>query len=168
MEASDVLSVLDCLTAEIIPVWLDGGWGIDALVGRQTRPHDDLDLVVRLDQVEQIERALAPFGFHLDDDELPVRCVLRDADDRRVDCHTVRFDAEGNGLQRQPDGSEFAYPAAGFAGRGTVGGRAVPCLTPDVQVLCHTGYPLDAADCHDLRLLHDHFGLPLPPDMEPQ
>lgn len=27
-------------------VWLDGGWGVDALLGRQTRPHDDMDIVI--------------------------------------------------------------------------------------------------------------------------
>lgn len=28
-------------------VWVGGGWGIDALVGRQTRQHRDLDLMHR-------------------------------------------------------------------------------------------------------------------------
>jgi hypothetical protein len=31
-------------------VWLDGGWGIDALLGRETRTHADLDLVIDRDQ----------------------------------------------------------------------------------------------------------------------
>jgi hypothetical protein len=28
-------------------IWLDGGWGVDALVGEQTREHEDLNLIVR-------------------------------------------------------------------------------------------------------------------------
>src|SRR5258708_7387144 len=27
-------------------VWIDGGWGVDALLGHQTRKHDDLDVAV--------------------------------------------------------------------------------------------------------------------------
>lgn len=34
--------MIDQLTAAGIRVWVDGGWGVDALVGRQTRHHDDL------------------------------------------------------------------------------------------------------------------------------
>ena len=37
MTATDVHAVLDVLDAAGIRVWVDGGWGIDALLGRQTR-----------------------------------------------------------------------------------------------------------------------------------
>lgn len=42
----DALEIL--LRAERIgvDVRLDGGWGVDALLGRQTRDHDDIDLFV--------------------------------------------------------------------------------------------------------------------------
>jgi aminoglycoside-2''-adenylyltransferase len=52
-----------------------------------------------------------------------------------------------------PDGGTWPYPAAGFAGRGTVAGREVHCLTPEVQVLTHAGYELDADDIRDLQAL---------------
>ncbi|MDH4308687.1 MAG: amino acid transporter [Acidimicrobiia bacterium] len=42
MESAAVLSVLDLLDE----AWVDGGWGVDALVGRQTRRHLDLDLAL--------------------------------------------------------------------------------------------------------------------------
>lgn len=162
MQADDVLAILARLAAAEVAVWLDGGWGVDALLRHATRPHDDLDLVVRLDQVERIAWALAPLGFRLSCDERPIRCVLSDPADRRIDCHTVRFDAVGNGLQRLPGGCDFTYPAAGFTGQGMIGGRSVPCLTPEVQLLCHTGYPLDDTDRHDMQLLHEKFGPLLP------
>jgi hypothetical protein len=40
----EVVDVLERLDRAGVPVWLDGGWGVDALVGRQTRAHRDLDL----------------------------------------------------------------------------------------------------------------------------
>ena len=62
----------------------------------------------------------------------------------------------------QPNGKEWRYPPEGFAGRGVVAGREVACLTPEVQVLVHQGYEPDADDEHDMRLLHERFGLDLP------
>jgi lincosamide nucleotidyltransferase A/C/D/E len=166
MEAGDVLRVLAALDAAQIAVWLDGGWGIDALVGWQTRPHDDLDLVIALDEVDATIRALAPLGFAVAEDLRPVRIVLRAGDGRGLDLHTVIFDADGNGLQPQPDGTSFAYTRAGLAGRGSIAGQPVRCLTAELQVACHMGYVPDVQDVADMRMLRDTFGLTLPPDYQ--
>jgi len=40
--AEHVLEILTALHGT--DVWIGGGWGVDALVGEQTRPHGDLDL----------------------------------------------------------------------------------------------------------------------------
>ncbi len=40
MAASDVLELLDWIQAHNIEVWLNGSWGIDALLGHQTRERD--------------------------------------------------------------------------------------------------------------------------------
>ncbi|HEX5957424.1 MAG TPA: hypothetical protein VFY92_02060, partial [Hyphomicrobiaceae bacterium] len=156
MEAGDVLGVLAALDAAKIAVWLDGGWGIDALVGQQTRPHDDLDLVIALDDVDEALNALAHLGFAITDDLRPVRLVQRAGDGRGLDLHTVIFDAAGNGLQPQPDGTSFAYTHAGLSGRGSIAGHAVRCLTAELQLACHMGYEPDAQDVADMRLLRDH------------
>jgi hypothetical protein len=39
----------------------------------------------------------------------------------------------------------------------------VPCITPELQLAHHLGYPLDEDDRHDLALLANRFNLPLPP-----
>lgn len=162
MRADDVLEIVACLEMTDVAVWLDGGWGVDALLGEQTRPHDDLDVVMAIEQLDAAQEALRPLGFVLTVDELPTRCVLRDSGDRRIDVHPVIFDAEGGGLQRQPDGSDFRYPPAGLTGNGTVAGRPVRCLTPELQLTCHFAYEPDDDDRHDVRLLCEHFGLTLP------
>ena len=41
---ADLFKVLDMLEQFGIRYWLDGGWGVDALVGRQTREHRDVDI----------------------------------------------------------------------------------------------------------------------------
>ena len=164
MQVVDVIAILQALEAVGVATWLDGGWGVDALVGEQTRPHQDLDLVIAIEQAGAVREVLAALGFVIAEDEMPTRFVLGDEQGRQIDFHPVTFDSEGGGLQRQPDGSVFRYPPEGLLGRGQVGGRPVRCLTPELQVLCHLGYQPDENDHHDMLLLHEccGIGLPLP------
>ena len=162
MQARDVLQVLDSLHNEGVRVWLDGGWGVDALVGEQTREHDDLDCVIALSDVPLARDALENSGFAVAHDELPTRFVVRDGTDRRVDFHTVTFDAAGGATQELQDGSLAPYPRDGFSGTGQIGDVQIPCLTAAVQVLHHVGYDPDEKDHHDMRLLADRLGIELP------
>jgi len=168
MNASEVIEVLDRIDSVGLTVWLDGGWGIDALLGERTRPHDDLDLVIARGECQAARNALAELGFqHAPEVEpgLPARLVLRAADGRQVDLHPVVLDSVGNGWQELPDAGWGLYPADGLRGRGDVLGRAVRCITPELQLRHHLGFSLADRDRHDLRLLARRFGLPLPPGL---
>jgi lincosamide nucleotidyltransferase A/C/D/E len=145
-----------------VAAWLDGGWGVDALLGEQTREHDDLDLVIALERSRAAQEALETLGFSVTEDETPTRFVMRDARGRQVDFHTVIFDAEGGGVQHLQDGGSFRYPPEGFDCSGRVGGRTFRCLTAEVQVRCHCGYEPDENDHHDVLLLCRRFGIGLP------
>ncbi|QBD82272.1 amino acid transporter [Ktedonosporobacter rubrisoli] len=161
MRNRDVLEILNILEQAGIKVWLDGGWGIDALIGRQTRTHSDLDLVINLKQVEQAQQALALKGFAAQEDELPNRIVFQDHNTRQIDFHPVTFDRNGAGIQQLPDGQAFSYAAQGFTTRGTIDGQVVSCISPEVQADCHYGYEPDEDDWHDMQLLRTHFGITL-------
>lgn len=63
MTAEDMLAVLDALESVGVSVRLDGGWGVDALLARQTRPHDDLDAVIDRRDLARAQSALARLGF---------------------------------------------------------------------------------------------------------
>jgi lincosamide nucleotidyltransferase A/C/D/E len=65
MTVRDVIEVLDCLEQAGIHVWVDGGWGVDALVGEQTRDHSDLDLALDGDDLEAARQALEEEGFNM-------------------------------------------------------------------------------------------------------
>jgi lincosamide nucleotidyltransferase A/C/D/E len=163
-----VIQALDRLDAAGVTVWLDGGWGIDALLGQQTRPHEDLDLAIARHDCRRAQDALAELGFrHAPEVEpgLPARLVLRAAGGRQVELHPLVFDAAGNGWQELPDGAWGLYPADGLRGRGEITGRPVRCTTPELQLRHHLGYPLTDRDRQDLRLVATHFGLPLPPNL---
>jgi hypothetical protein len=43
--------------------WLRGGWAIDFLLGRITRPHEDIDLITWIQHREQLEQALSEIGY---------------------------------------------------------------------------------------------------------
>lgn len=166
MDATDVVAVLDRLEGAGLTVWLDGGWGIDALCGIQSRPHEDLDLVIARHDCAAAGDALAALGYGHDTAAtpgLPARLMLADPGGRQVDLHPAVFDSRGNGWQDLGDGAWGVYPADGLTGVGVVGGRRVRCLSAELQVRHHLGYPLGDTDRHDLRLLAERFGVALPP-----
>jgi lincosamide nucleotidyltransferase A/C/D/E len=162
MTGEDVLAVMRPLVEAGVTAWLDGGWAVDAMVGEQTREHSDLDLVVELGAIDAIVGQLSALGYEPTEDARPVRFVLSARDGRSIDIHTVTWDEGGGGLQPQPNGTTFRYPPEGFAGRGMIAGVELPCLTPEVQILCHMGYEPADTDRHDVQLLAETFGLELP------
>ena len=52
--ASEVLTIIGWLTEKETVYQVNGGWGVDALVGRQTREHGDLDVFVDADAVPDL------------------------------------------------------------------------------------------------------------------
>lgn len=43
---NDACEILSWAYNNNIEIWLDGGWGVDALLGKETRQHNDIDLFV--------------------------------------------------------------------------------------------------------------------------
>jgi lincosamide nucleotidyltransferase A/C/D/E len=157
MGTSDVLALLDVLSRAGCRVWVGGGWGVDALVGRQTRSHRDLDLAVDADDEVAAIEALGLLSFEVETDWRPVRVELVAEASRWVDLHPVVFDADGNGRQADVDGGHFEYPRECFS-TGSIGGVAIPCLSIDLQLRFHAGYHPQDNDRHDLALLHSLAG----------
>ncbi|MFJ2278983.1 nucleotidyltransferase domain-containing protein [Streptomyces sp. NPDC087866] len=162
MTGDDVLEILEILRGAGAEVWIGGGWGIDALVGRQTREHQDLDLMHRLEQEPLVVAALAGAGFAETLDWRPARFVVSDTAGRQIDLHPLVFGPGGDALQESLEpGKPFAYPAECFV-TGTVLDRTVPCLSAGQQVRFHQGYEPRERDLHDMALLREAFGNPSP------
>ena len=164
MTGAEVARIISYLESAAIRIWLDGGWGVDALIGEETRPHSDLDAAVELDKTDSIIAALAPFGFEVTADDRPTRLVLAASDGRHVDFHPLVLDEQGNGRQigAGPNGGDAIYPAEGLTGKGIVLGRPVACLTAELLLRHHTGYEPTAKDRHNVGLLCERFGLEPP------
>ncbi|HKN99171.1 MAG TPA: hypothetical protein VJX10_18770 [Pseudonocardiaceae bacterium] len=159
MRAADVVSVLDLLDGAGVRTWVDGGWGVDALLAEIGREHSDLDLVVVADQVALARSALADAGFtRVLRDWLPTALALADGGGREVDLHPVTPTPDGGGDQVLPSGS-FHYPAPVA---GVIAGRRVWCVDAVTQVTCHVGYSPSDKDFVDVRRLGERFGVSLP------
>ena len=153
-----MLAFLEVMRERDIELCIDGGWGVDALVGEQTRPHDDLDVVIDINDVSRAIEILTDAGFVLSEDERPTRFVVSHPDGRSVDFHPVTFDAEGGGTQQLHDGTTYRYPPQGLQAEGIIGGRKVRCIDAATQLECHQGYELEAKGRHDLRILRNRLG----------
>jgi lincosamide nucleotidyltransferase A/C/D/E len=174
VDAEDVIRIYQDLAANGIQVWLTGGWGIDALLGEQTRPHKDLDIIVLVDDIVRMREVLGRAGYGLKElwsentwvvdsfgTEIPTAFVLQDAEGREVDAHAMRLDDQGNGVPAWAN-EGLVFEKEHLAGKGVIAGYAVRCLSPEMQVLAHTGYDLPQAHLRDLELLHEMLGVEYP------
>ena len=162
MTASDVVEIVQLLTQNHIDVCIDGGWGVDALLGEQTRTHSDLDIAVQHGDVPQVRALLEARGYKdvPRDDTRDCNFVLGDNQGHEVDVHSYTFDPEGNHVY----GVE--YPADSLTGTGSVNGYPVRCISPEWMVKFHTGYELDDNDYLDVRALCQRFGIEMPSEYE--
>ncbi|MFC5835213.1 nucleotidyltransferase domain-containing protein [Nonomuraea insulae] len=160
-EAAAVLETLAALRGR--EVWIAGGWGIDALVGRVTRTHNDLDLLHRAEEEPAVIAALETLGYTERTEGVvpgrPARFVMAEPGGRELDLHPLHFRPDGSALQRLDDhGGAFTYPAAAFAA-GVIEGVPVPCLSVAQQVTFHQGYQPRERDLHDMARLREAFGI---------
>jgi len=163
MDADAVLEVIDALESASVHVWLDGGWGVDALLGEQTRDHADLDIILNSTDVSKLRDVLRSIGFQENPEGTATNLVLSDDRGRKIDVHPIEFDQSGYGFFHLPDGRCWPFPPAAFRGQGRLGGHVVRCLSVDAQVQCHgQGYEPTENDLGDMERLQERFGVVLP------
>ncbi len=178
MKPEAAAELYSLLAEQGVSLWVGGGWGVDALLGEPTRPHKDLDIFVRLEDLATMIRVLIPIGFTLAytweenswvrypvpvpmianesaDTDVATAFVLKDVLGREIDVHVLAFDECGTGVPAWK--TDLFFPASAFTGHGTIAGTPVHCLSARMQMLTHTGYTLQDKDVCDLRLLHECF-----------
>ena len=152
------MEIVGGLDAAGVTVWVDGGWCVDALVGRQLREHDDLDIAVRLHDENAMKQWLTTNGFQPwpTPDETVSNYVLCDDQGRRVDVHVVEYDEQGNPVYGVP------YPFESLAGQATLGGMLIHCVPPEWLFRFKTEYPPRPKDLIDVHALADAYGFVVP------
>lgn len=157
-----------------ITAWVVGGWGVDAVAGRQTRPHQDLDLLVPVEDGDRARLVLEEqgFKFYPPETQLPYHVAMVNKRGRlMVDLQFLSMEPDGSGSLRgihpheEAPNFEYLYSAEGLGGRGTIAGAEVRCITLQEQVRARTEQPYSfenpdrlrkdgiLADVHDLALV---------------
>ena len=63
VRTEDACEIIKCALQNDIKVYLDGGWGVDALLGRESRIHNDIDLFVELKHYRDYIHVIKQHGF---------------------------------------------------------------------------------------------------------
>lgn len=145
-----------------ITVWIDGGWGVDALLGEQSRPHDDLDIIIPSADSTKLVKAFHARGFNdVDTDDRSDRnFVMGHHGHGLIDFHVIEMLDDGSAVYG-PGEIDWTISAEELAVIGSIDGRPVRCLSPEYQVRSHAGYQLKETDLADMAALHHRFGVEL-------
>jgi len=156
---ADAVEIISYAEDNGIDIWLDGGWGVDALLEMETRAHNDIDLFVEGINSEKFIDIIKERGSVEIKEAYTTssHTVWKDAKNRIIDLHIFDYNEQGN-LIFEGD----TYPSSVFSGIGKIGDKVVKCINAEDQVLFHLGYEHDDNDAHDVRLLCERFNIPIP------
>ena len=163
MNSADVVDLYRSAAKLGIEFWIDGGWGVDALLGRQTRTHSDLDIAIEQKYVAALRKFLNERGYKETklEEARAWNFVLGDSEGGEIDVHVIVLDEKGNGIYGPREKGEV-YPAESLTGTGKIEGQPVRCISAAASVRFHSGYELRTKDFQDVSALCGKFGIELP------
>lgn len=161
MRTDAVLETIQLLTDHDVAVWIGGGWGVDALIGRQTRDHRDLDVSIAAGDKATALAALEGTGFAIVTDWRPTRVALVHPASGEIDVHPITFEEDGSAWLPGIDGQRFEYPPGSFT-TDTILGARVACINAALQLTFHLGYEPTEMDRADMRSLAEADLITLP------
>jgi lincosamide nucleotidyltransferase A/C/D/E len=163
MSAGQARTVYELLEQNGVRCWVVGGWGVDALLGRVTREHKDLDLLVQVADLPRYAEIVRSHGFDrklewsenqpIDVDGVHFDSAFVDAhrDGREIDVHVIDVDNEGAVVLFHTD--PWPLPADTVSGVGTIEGLTVRCVSRAAQLAMHSSYDLPEKHRDDVHLL---------------
>ena len=164
MTSNKVLSLYNWAESNGITVWIDGGWCVNALLGIQTRKHDDLDIAISRKDNIIFRRLLEKSGYSEEkrNDSSAINYVLKNEEGYVVDVHVFEHDDKGKIIYGIP------YPFESLTGKGSINGQIVNCINPEYMFkfkLWAQDVPCKPRqkDVVDAQLLSQKFGFELPP-----
>ena len=150
----DLLTVIDLLDKAGITYWIDGGWGVDILAGKQTRVHRDIDINFDSQSTEKMLNMLLECGYEVDTDWKPVRIELYSPKYGYLDIHPFVLNKDGTAKQADLEGGWYEFEKDLF-GNAVFEGKTIPCISVKGQKIFHSGYDLRDKDKHDILILEN-------------
>lgn len=156
---SDAVEIITLFRSKGIQLYLDGGWGVDALVGFESRIHNDMDIFIERQYKERAIKLLKDNGYHetVMEYTTPDHSLWQEDSARIIDLHIFSHNDNDDIIF---EGEIF--PKEVFSGKGRINDIEVDCITPEWQVIFHSGYELDNNDIKDVLLLCNRFNIEVP------
>lgn len=163
MSAGQAGAICTALARAGVSCWVMGGWGVDALLGRVTREHHDLDLLVDVASLPALASWMADAGFahrydwdetapvELDGATWSTAYVAGHVDGRELDVHAVV--PLQDGACRLATTDPWVLPEDTLTGTGRIGEVEVRCTSVAAQRAMHRGYDLPEHHVRDLAAL---------------
>ena len=148
----DLMKVIELFENTGITYWLDGGWGVDILAGKQTRIHRDIDINFDAQHTEKLLNVLLNLGYKIDTDWKPVRIELYSDELGYLDIHPFVLNEDGTSKQADLEGGWYEFEKDYF-GSAFFEGKTIPCISLKGQRVFHSGYELRDKDKHDISIL---------------
>jgi lincosamide nucleotidyltransferase A/C/D/E len=171
-ELAELLRVCRALDVEELPYWLAGGWGLDALVGSETRHHGDLDFVlVHFHQnLPRLATLLTNLGYQRKKPLggtiwFPDAEVFEDNQSHHIEVLNVNWSLVASRTGPTGPTPPLESPSAEdpdrvapqlleqFTTSGVLEGVSLPVLSVTAQSLFHLGYESRREDSHAQDLL---------------
>lgn len=105
----DLLNIIDLLESTKITYWIDGGWGVDLLFGKQTRNHRDIDINFDAKFTDELIEFLLSKGYKIDTDWLPARMELYSEKYGYLDIHPFILNEDGTSKQADLEGGWYEF-----------------------------------------------------------
>ena len=164
----DVLEVAVALQEEGLKFWFAGGWGIDVLVGVQSRDHLDLDIVIEDCGRDEptVCRALSKLGYVHRESRvggiwMPSVFALSDQTGRRIELMEIdweRFASDSGLVASDQTGVSINTLRESAFAEGVIFDQKLPCISKRAQMLFHSNFTLNEKQRRDLDFLMEFRG----------
>lgn len=95
--------ILHAADLQRMPLWIGGGWAIDARLGRITRPHDDIDLTFPGERREAFETLITALGGRVLEET--GYGFLAELEGVLLDCEPAHWNGHAYEIEDTPPGS---------------------------------------------------------------
>ena len=131
IDAPDVLGLYNALEKLGVKIWIDGGWGVDALLEKETRPHEDLDIAIQQKDISKLRELLERRGFQEIKLEIarPHNFVMADTHGHEIDVHAIVLDSKGDGIYGPVENGEL-NPAPVLPATAGIAGQKITSILP--------------------------------------
>lgn len=146
----DLFNILDLLDSLDMRYWVDGGWGVDILLGKETRAHRDIDIDFDAAFTNILLEQLKKKDYEVATDWQPCRIELYSPNYGYIDIHPLVISDDGKAKQASPDDGWY-YFESDFFTKAVFETRTIPCISAKAQKLFHSGYELREVDKTDLK-----------------